>query len=92
MEGDREQLTQTFSAISRDTRHHGVTLMEYAEIDRRDFPSWSMKLVRWPEDRPAGYHNARFDDFTPEWLSGSEMYQMILSLVEGMAAPVADLT
>ena len=45
LEGGREQTTRAFTRIAADPRHHGVTLMSFQEVERRDFADWSMGLV-----------------------------------------------
>lgn len=45
LEGGRNQVSGLFSAISRDARHEGVTLLAYQEIAERHFGCWSMGQV-----------------------------------------------
>lgn len=45
LEGGREAVNTLYANIVRDTRHHDVTLLEYAEITERRFSSWRMGIV-----------------------------------------------
>jgi hypothetical protein len=45
LEGSRAAVNQLYVAIARDPRHRDVTLLDYAEIDERRFPSWLMGCV-----------------------------------------------
>ena len=42
LEGAREEVNALFGNIVRDSRHHEVTLLHYAEIEQRRFGSWRM--------------------------------------------------
>ena len=45
LEGSRAAVNALYATILRDERHHDVTLLEYAEIEERRFPSWLMGSV-----------------------------------------------
>jgi hypothetical protein len=45
LEGGRGQVNRLFQRISHDERHHEVTLLDYREIDQRQFANWSMAKV-----------------------------------------------
>lgn len=45
LEGSRTDVNALYVAIARDPRHRDVTLLDYAEIDERRFPSWLMGSV-----------------------------------------------
>lgn len=45
LEGGREQVNRLFQRISHDERNHEVTLLDYSEIDQRQFANWSMARV-----------------------------------------------
>jgi Sensors of blue-light using FAD len=42
LEGDREQVRETFDRISNDDRYKGITQVANGELVERNFPSWSM--------------------------------------------------
>ncbi len=45
LEGEREQLTQTFTVIAADQRHRRVSLLNVDDIADRTYPDWSMGLL-----------------------------------------------
>jgi len=42
LEGTAEAVTETFSRISRDRRHHGIMVLAKGSVQERRFPEWSM--------------------------------------------------
>jgi hypothetical protein len=42
LEGSRAAVNALYVAIARDPRHCDITMLDYAEIDERRFPSWLM--------------------------------------------------
>jgi hypothetical protein len=42
LEGPGEAVTETFSRISRDARHHGIMVLLKGAVQERHFPGWSM--------------------------------------------------
>ncbi len=45
LEGGRTAVNALYNAISRDERHHDVTLLDYDEVAERRFASWQMGQV-----------------------------------------------
>jgi hypothetical protein len=45
LEGSRAAVNSLYAALLRDERHQDVTLLDYAEIEERRFPSWLMGSV-----------------------------------------------
>ena len=45
LEGEREQVTRTFTAIAGDDRHQQVTLLQAEDVEQRLFADWSMGLL-----------------------------------------------
>ena len=45
LEGGRAEVNELYGQILRDRRHHEVTLLDYAEIDERQFVGWTMGRV-----------------------------------------------
>ena len=89
LEGTRENLTRTFLKISQDFRHRDATLVDFVEIAMRDFPEWTMKLIKWPENKPESYVSANFDAFTPAKWTGLETYHAICEQVNKQKATLA---
>jgi hypothetical protein len=42
LEGEAEAVTETFSRISKDSRHHGIKVLLKGAVQERRFPGWSM--------------------------------------------------
>jgi GMP synthase PP-ATPase subunit len=42
LEGERALVNQLYKNIVKDDRHHHCTLLRYNEVQKRDFPNWSM--------------------------------------------------
>ena len=45
LEGGRDAVCDLFATIIRDDRHHGVRILDFAEIAQRKFGSWNMGQV-----------------------------------------------
>jgi hypothetical protein len=72
LEGDPEDLSGVFAAISADPRHCDVTLLHRAPIAERAFPDWTMHCVE-PERfrRPPGA------------VPGESLFQRLATLAHG---------
>ncbi len=57
LEGPGEQLTETYSRILNDPRHHDVELLSFEEHADTMFDAWSMNVVEFKE--PATETHAR---------------------------------
>lgn len=88
LEGSRENLTHTFLRISQDFRHSDAVLVDFVEIGERDFPAWKMKLIKWPEYKPASYMGPKFEKFRPQFWTGAETHTAIMALVKKQKATV----
>jgi len=42
LEGGRAEVNALYQNICRDNRHRNVTLLDYKEVDQRQYASWSM--------------------------------------------------
>ncbi len=49
LEGPRDHVNGLYNQIIGDERHENVTLLQYAEIDERNFTKWSMAFIRIDE-------------------------------------------
>jgi hypothetical protein len=45
LEGEREEINQTYLRIAKDTRHGKCVVVAYSQINSRLFPAWSMAYV-----------------------------------------------
>ena len=46
IEGARSAIDELLARLYRDGRHSALEVRDEREVDRRDFPGWSMELVR----------------------------------------------
>ncbi len=46
LEGPKDAVNELYGDIARDGRHTQVTLLEYQDIEKRSFGSWSMAFIR----------------------------------------------
>jgi len=45
LEGSRETVNHLYATIMGDDRHSDVVMLQYREIDRREFAAWNMAFV-----------------------------------------------
>ena len=45
LEGERNDINQTYLRIANDTRHSKCVIIAYSQINSRLFPTWSMEYV-----------------------------------------------
>jgi hypothetical protein len=45
LEGEREEINQTYLRIAKDSRHTKCVVIAYSQINSRLFPAWSMAYV-----------------------------------------------
>ena len=45
LEGEREEINQTYLRIAKDSRHTKCVVIAYSQINSRLFPTWSMEYV-----------------------------------------------
>lgn len=82
LEGGRAQVCETYNAITRDKRHHDVTLLVFEEIAQRNFEGWTMGEVLLDQVNPAVLlkysATMKLDPFS---MSGSAMLALLHELV-----------
>ena len=82
LEGPRDALEQTFERIQRDTRHSAVVVLEYAGIERRSFPDWSMAFVGEDvKDRARFETVAEVSGFDPAHITAEMIFATLHRLV-----------
>ncbi|GLR11254.1 hypothetical protein GCM10007907_00440 [Chitinimonas prasina] len=52
LEGGRQPVSDLYSAIIRDKRHHDVVLLDFEEITERRFSGWTMGQVNLAKVNP----------------------------------------
>lgn len=87
LEGSRAKVNEAYQHILEDKRHTQVTLLDYTEIDMREFDNWSMGFM--PECNLNAATNLKYsgsEQFTPYEMSGESAHQMMLALKEVSAS------
>jgi Sensors of blue-light using FAD len=90
LEGSRAALTDCFTRIARDDRHHSIVLLSFEAIQQRDFSEWSMGymavgvrhqklLLRYSHD----------GTFNPQALHGPSLIGLLRDLSSQNAEPRA---
>ncbi|CAM4113559.1 BLUF domain-containing protein [Pseudoalteromonas byunsanensis] len=85
LEGPRADVNETYKRILNDDRHHSVVMLDYREIDSRDFSDWSMGYV--PSSTISVPINLKFSeaaDFNPYLMSGASAYMMLKALKQSV--------
>ncbi len=59
LEGNRNEVTQTFFRIASDMRHDGIIVLQDAACDYRAFASWSLAYRDLPQDHEIANRIAR---------------------------------
>lgn len=81
LEGGRKAVNETYHNILNDERHEEIVLLDYKEINTRDFTSWQMAYI--PEKNITDAINLKFSgtpDFDPFTMHGESAYRMMLQL------------
>ncbi|OIP73291.1 MAG: blue light sensor protein [Oscillatoriales cyanobacterium CG2_30_44_21] len=75
LEGSRRTVCQTYNRILGDKRHVNPELIEFTEIDHREFGLWSMKAVQidnHPEIRNTLLKYSYSTTFSPYSMTGNQ--------------------
>lgn len=84
LEGDRQQLSDLYGSLVRDTRHHRLLLLQCVAVDERQFVDWSMGFA--PADaarqRLLLRHTAS-SQFEPHRLTASTAWSLLLAVAQG---------
>ncbi|WP_105167237.1 BLUF domain-containing protein [Pseudoalteromonas sp. T1lg23B] len=81
LEGSRTEVNETYKRILTDDRHHRIVMLDYREIDSREFSDWTMGYV--PSSTISIPINLKFSEaseFNPYLMSGASAYKMLLEL------------
>lgn len=83
IEGEREEINRLFRSLIADPRHELVTILDYEEIDHREFSQWSMGFV--PESSLSRDVLMRFSargQFEPFDLGARGSHELVTALGE----------
>ena len=80
LEGERSRVNALFRRIAADPRHKDVELLQYEEIQQRQFGKWSMALVNLSVDDPM--IRLQHPEYDPYSASGTQVMQLLMDLLE----------
>jgi len=81
IEGARQKINELYETILRDKRHRNVTILEYVEIEKREFEAWSMAYVSTQSvDRKTIFKYCGDDTFNPYLMSPESVRLFLLDL------------
>lgn len=79
LEGERSRVNALFRRIAADPRHKDVELLQYEEIQKRQFDKWSMALVNLSVDDPM--IRLQHPEYDPYSASGTQVMQLLMDLL-----------
>jgi len=85
LEGSRRLVSQTYNRILLDPRHVNAELIDFSEIEYRDFEVWSMKVVQLgnqAEVRDIILKYSSSDKFSPISMTGKQSLKFLSELTE----------
>ena len=85
LEGSRRLVSQTYNRILLDKRHANAELIDFSEIEYRDFGVWSMKVVQLGnqvEVRALVLKYSSSDTFSPISMTGKQSLKFLRELTE----------
>ena len=90
LEGPRSELEQTFERIQRDPRHTGVVVLDYARMETRSFPNWSMAFTgENAHDGAAFAAIGRDSGFDPSTITADMIFEKLHRVVREEEAAAA---
>lgn len=88
LEGSREAVNETFNRITRDKRHDNIRLVEYKEIQEREFSDWAMGYI--PENTFTQHCNLIYSQgsqFNPDEMSGESIHRLLSLYAQVICEP-----
>jgi hypothetical protein len=85
LEGSRRTVSQTYNRILVDKRHVNAELVDFSEIEHRDFALWSMKAVQidnHPEIRNIILKYSGSSTFSPISMTGKQSLSFLKETTE----------
>jgi hypothetical protein len=81
IEGSRADINSTYHKILNDKRHTHIVMLDYKEVNAREFSDWSMGYM--PESSFSAPMNLKYSgtrEFSPYEMSGESAHLLMLSL------------
>lgn len=85
LEGSRRLVSQTYNRILLDKRHVNAELINFSEIEHRDFGAWSMKVAQLnnqPEVRNIILKYSNSDIFSPISMTGKQSLNFLREITD----------
>ncbi len=85
LEGSRRVVSQTYNRILLDKRHVNAELIDFSEIEQRNFGAWSMKVVQignQAEVRDIILKYSSSQTFSPISMTGKQSLNFLLELTD----------
>ena len=85
LEGSRRVVSQTYNRILLDKRHVNAELIDFSEIEYRNFGAWSMKVVqigKQAEVRDIILKYSSSQTFSPISMTGKQSLNFLLELTD----------
>ena len=83
LEGSREQVNELYARLLHDKRHHTVAILDYAEIDEREWPQWSMGFAAPSADNRALFMKYSSQSVFNPYIMGSSAIRKMLGELAG---------
>ena len=81
IEGSRSAINRTYHRILNDPRHEAIVMLDYKEINRREFSHWHMGYVPYTAlTRDVNMLFSGSPEFNPYEMSGESAHQLMLAL------------
>lgn len=80
LEGSRKAVNDAYKMILNDDRHHNVVILEYTQIDVREFSDWCLGCI--PTSKftdPLLLKFSKSTRFNPYEMSGSSAHKLLLA-------------
>jgi len=85
LEGSRNNVNALYEKILLDDRHFNAVILDYSEINVRDFNDWSMGYIPTSSlTAPLNLTFSNSQDFMPYEMSGRSVYMMLLALRDSL--------
>jgi hypothetical protein len=85
LEGSRRAISETYNRILVDPRHTQAELIEFSEIDQRDFGVWSMKVLQLSnqeEVRQIILKYSHAETFSPISMTGTQCLNFLREVTD----------
>ncbi len=85
LEGSRRVVSQTYNRILLDKRHFNAELIDFSEIEYREFSAWSMKVVQIDqreEVRDLILKHSNSSTFAPVSMTGRQSLNFLKELMK----------